>query len=78
EPGRAGRHWAFLAETLEDLRADLARCGADLVLRSGAAVAVLSQICRAYGITRILSHRGGTTAAEIARDAAVADWARGA
>ena len=74
----SARQWAFVAETLEGLRADLARLGAPLVVRVGDAVEVLDRLCRQHHIARIVSHEETGNLWTYARDRRVADWARGA
>lgn len=54
DPARSGRQWAFRAECLADLRADLAALGAPLAVRVGDAQAVLSKLCKLHRIGRIL------------------------
>lgn len=75
-PDAAARHWQATAEALADLRAALAARGLPLVVRIGEAVEVLSRLCRAHGIARILSHEETGTALTFARDRRVAAWAR--
>lgn len=57
-PEAAGRHWAFAAECLAGLQADLARLGAPLVLRVGDPVAVIARLARQHRIERVLSMPG--------------------
>lgn len=77
-PDASARHWGFLAESLEDLRAGLGQLGLPLVVRVGEAVATLDRLCRQHRITRIVSHEETGNLASYARDRAVAAWARGA
>ncbi len=74
----SGRQWDFVAESLAELRAALARLGAPLVVRQGEAVAVLADLCRRHRITQLFSHEETGTLATFARDRAVGAWARGA
>ncbi|MBU9699924.1 deoxyribodipyrimidine photo-lyase [Rhodobacteraceae bacterium HSP-20] len=74
----SGRQWAFVAETLEGLRADLARLGAPLVVRVGDAVEVLDRLCRQHHVARVFSHEETGNLWTYARDRRVAAWARGA
>ncbi len=76
-PDASARQWAFVAESLADLRITLAALGAPLVVRSGDAVEVLDRLCHRYQITRILSHEETGNLASYARDRKVAAWARG-
>lgn len=59
-PARAGRHWSFVAECLEDLRVTLAELGAPLVVRSGPPDVVLKRLVKLYQIDRIVTHRAAT------------------
>ena len=74
----SARQWAFTAEALAGLRADLAACGAPLVVRMGDAVEVIARLVRAHGITRIVSHEETGNQWSYARDRRLAAWARGA
>jgi deoxyribodipyrimidine photo-lyase len=71
----SARQWAFTAEALESLRADLAAMGQPLVIRMGDAVTELARLCKAYGITRIVSHEETGNSWTYARDRRVAAWA---
>lgn len=73
-PDASARQWAFVAESLADLR----EAGLPLVLRVGEAVEVLDRLCRQHKVTRIVSHEETGNLATYARDRAVAAWARGA
>ncbi|MDM7930472.1 FAD-binding domain-containing protein [Tabrizicola sp.] len=77
-PDASARQWEFVAESLEDLRGQLAALGAPLVVRVGEAVAVLDRLCRQHHIARIISHEETGNLATYARDRRVAAWARGA
>ena len=77
-PDTSARQWAFIAESLADLRAALAARGQPLVVRSGDAVEVLRGLSAAHGITRIVSHEETGNLWTFARDRRVAEWARGA
>jgi deoxyribodipyrimidine photo-lyase len=77
-PDTAARQWAFTAECLAGLRADLAARGAPLVVRMGEAVEVLERLCRAHAIGRIVSHEETGNLWTYARDRRVAGWARAA
>jgi deoxyribodipyrimidine photo-lyase len=78
QPDASGRQWAFVAEGLAELRADLAVLGQPLIVRRGEAVAVLSAIARATGAARIVSHEETGLPCSWARDRRVAAWARDA
>ncbi len=75
-PDVSGRQWAFLAETLTALQAELAALGQPLVVRQGEAVAVLERMRRRFGITRMVSHEETGNGWTYARDRLVAAWAR--
>ena len=74
-PDTSARQWAFTAEALESLRADLAAMGQPLVIRMGDAVTELARLCKAHGITRIISHEETGNSWTYARDRRVAAWA---
>ncbi len=82
EPGwwaqatHSARQWAFVAENLVELREDLARLGAPLVVRTGAVVEVLDQARRRYGRVALWSHEETGDAWSFARDRQVGAWAR--
>lgn len=75
-PDASARQWAFVAESLDVLRADLAVTGATLVVRVGDAVEVLARLCRQHRIGRIVSHEETGNLWTFARDRRVAVWAR--
>lgn len=76
EPDAAGRHWAFIRESLIELRAGLAAMGQPLVVRRGEAVAVLEALRQQHAIEALWSHAETGNAWTFARDRAVAGWAR--
>ena len=73
----SARHWGFLRESLEELRADLAALGAALVVRVGPAVEVLEALHDGAGIAALWSHEETGNRWTYERDLAVAAWARG-
>jgi deoxyribodipyrimidine photo-lyase len=77
-PDASARQWAFVAESLADLRDQLGAAGLPLVVRVGEAVTVLDRLCRQHRITRIVSHEETGNLATYARDRAVGAWARAA
>lgn len=77
-PDTSARQWAFTAESLADLREDLAGLGAPLVVRVGDAVEVLARLVKQHRIGRIVSHEETGNLWTFARDRRVAAWARGA
>jgi deoxyribodipyrimidine photo-lyase len=76
QPDAAGRHWAFLADSLAELRSALAALGQPLVVRTGDAVAVLEELRRRCAIAGLWSHQETGNAASFARDRRVRAWAR--
>ncbi len=75
-PDTSARQWAFTAESLHDLRHDLGRLGAPLIVRTGDAVEILARFCRDHAITRIISHQETGNLWTYARDRRVGAWAR--
>lgn len=78
QPDASARHWAFVSESLQALRADLAALGQPLILRMGDAVTELSRLCARHKVTRLFSHEETGTDWSYARDKRVAAWARAA
>ena len=76
EPDMAARHWAFVTESLTELRKDLARLGQPLVVRRGDAVTILEALAREHGMAALWSHEETGNAWSYARDRAVAAWCR--
>ncbi|NNU80035.1 deoxyribodipyrimidine photolyase [Halovulum dunhuangense] len=76
-PDTSARQFAFLTETLADLRADLAAQGQPLVLRTGDAVDVLDALVRETGARALFSSEETGNLWTYARDRRVAAWARG-
>jgi len=72
----SARQWAFVADCLEELRADLGRLGQPLAVRMGDVCAVLEEIRSACGVASLWSHEETGNAWTYARDKAVAAWAR--
>jgi len=77
-PDTSARQWAFTAEALDSLRAELAALGQPLIIRKGDAVAELARLCRRFKIAHMVSHEETGNAWTFARDRRVAAWARGA
>lgn len=63
QPDHAARHYGFLAESLEDLRRDLAEAGLPLVVRMGPAPEVLARLCARHAATEIFCQPGTGLAA---------------
>lgn len=76
EPDMARRHWDFIAESLTELRVDLATRGAPLVVRTGEILEVLGDLHARYGIAGLWSHEETGGAWTFARDRRVAAWVR--
>jgi deoxyribodipyrimidine photo-lyase len=76
-PDAAGRQWAFVAESLAELRRDLAALGAPLVVRRGEAVAVLEAIRTMRPVARLVSHEETGLRWSWDRDRRVAAWCAG-
>ncbi|EKV32051.1 Deoxyribodipyrimidine photolyase [Caenispirillum salinarum AK4] len=76
QPDASGRQWAFLRESLTDLRRSLAALGAPLVVRVGGVTEVLEDLRTSLGIAGLWSHEETGSAWTYARDRAVAAWAR--
>ena len=78
QPTMAARHWAFIADSLRSLNADLAALGAPLVVRLGEAVEVLTALACAHRADALFAHAETGDGWTFARDRAVAAWARSA
>lgn len=76
QPDAAHRHWAFIADCLTDLRDDLGKRGAPLIIRRGEAVATLETFAKSHAVTHLVSHEETGNLWTFARDRAVARWAR--
>ncbi|MBY4891675.1 deoxyribodipyrimidine photo-lyase [Rhodobacteraceae bacterium N5(2021)] len=74
----SARQWRFVAESLAELRADLAALGAPLLVRRGEMVEVLATLCAAHNVGEIISTEETGNLWSYARDRRVAAWARGA
>jgi deoxyribodipyrimidine photo-lyase len=78
QPDYSGRQFAFLRETLEELRESLAALGQPLIVRVGEAVEVLRGLAAETGAARLVSHEETGNGWTYDRDKRVADWARSA
>jgi deoxyribodipyrimidine photo-lyase len=76
QPDMAGRHWAFVAESLHELQKTLAALGQSLVVMYGDVVAVLAKIHADIGIAALWSHEETGNGWTYARDIRVAAWLR--
>ncbi len=72
----SARQWAFVAESLTELRAALAELGQPLVVRVGDAAEVLDRLYKGHGIRSLFSHQETGNLWTYARDRRVRDWAR--
>ncbi len=76
EPDASLRQWAFLRESLLELRAALARLGAPLVVRTGEVVEVLEDLRTRLPIGGLWAHEETGNLWTFARDRRVRAWAR--
>ncbi len=77
QPDVSGRQFAFLKESVRDLRDQLQRIGLPLCLRVGEAVDCLEALRAESGARHLISHQETGNAWTYDRDLHVADWARG-
>ena len=75
-PDMSGRQWAFVAESLQTLRRDLAHLGQPLIIRVGDVIEVLERARRRFGRVALWSHEETGNGWTYARDLRVADWAK--
>ena len=75
-PDMSGRQWAFVAESLQTLRRDLAQLGQPLIIRVGDVIEVLERARRRFGGVALWSHEETGNGWTYARDLRVADWAK--
>ncbi len=76
QPDMSARQWAFVAESLSELRAELAALGQPLIIRTGDIVDVLDRARRKFGATALWSHEETGNGWTYARDLRVAAWAK--
>ncbi|MCW1955757.1 MAG: deoxyribodipyrimidine photo-lyase/cryptochrome family protein [Roseobacter sp.] len=74
----SARQWAFVAETLVELRGELARLGQGLVVRQGEICRVLERIRAEHGAFTLWAHEETGNGWTYARDRRVAGWCRAA
>lgn len=72
----AQRHWEFVAESLGELRVDLAAIGQPLVIRIGDVVEILNEFRAQFGINALWSHEETGNDWTYRRDQRVAAWCR--
>lgn len=75
-PDASGRQFAFLQESLAELREQLSHIGQPLVVRVGEAVPCLEQLHRRLSIAALWSHEETGNGWTYERDRAVAAWCR--
>jgi len=76
EPDASGRQWDFVRECLLDLRDELARLGAPLVVRVGEVLEVLEDLRQRLPIAGLWAHEETGNLWTFARDRRVRAWAR--
>lgn len=78
QPDSAARHWAFIAECLATLRADLSALGAPLLIRVGEVIPVLTTFRATLptGITGLYAHEETGNLWTYGRDRQVRRWCR--
>lgn len=76
QPDMSARHWAFVSETLTELRDALGRLGQPLVVRTGPAVQVLDDLHQAGQLVTLWSHEETGNAWTFRRDVDVGAWCR--
>lgn len=74
QPDRSGRHFAFMAETLEGLRREMSQHGLPLIIRTGDPVEVLGRLARHHDIAAMVTAGKAHTPWAIARDLRVKAW----
>ncbi|MEM0909023.1 MAG: FAD-binding domain-containing protein [Pseudomonadota bacterium] len=75
-PDASARHYEFITECLQALRADLHQLGQPLVVRVGRVVDVLQEIHDTHAVAALWSHEETGNALTYARDKNVAAWCR--
>ena len=76
EPDMAGRHWAFIEECLNELRAALAGLGQPLIVRVGEVIDILEELNQRGLLTALWSHEETGNRWTYDRDLRVAEWLR--
>ncbi|MEL6570917.1 MAG: FAD-binding domain-containing protein [Pseudomonadota bacterium] len=76
QPDMSGRQWAFVAETLTELREALARCGQPLVVRTGDVIDVIRSLHADGHMTALWSHEETGNDWTYQRDRRVAAWCK--
>lgn len=78
QPDMSGRQWAFVEESLIELRRELGALGQPLIIRVGDAVEVLERARRRFADIALWSHEETGNGWTYARDLSVAAWAKAA
>ena len=76
QPDQSRRHYAFLAECLNELDEALQALGQGLIIRVGDAEAVLQALKHETGFTRLWSHQETGNGWSYARDTKLAQWCK--
>lgn len=76
QPDASHRQWAFIAETLAELRDDLGRLGQPLIVRQGSVVEILKGLMRRGALSALWSHEETGNDWTFRRDRHVAAWCR--
>ena len=75
-PDMSARHLWWVTESVREVRAELARLGQPLVVRSGGAVEVLQDLHQRFGPFTLWSHEETGNGQTYARDREVLSWCR--
>ncbi|MCH2108479.1 MAG: deoxyribodipyrimidine photo-lyase/cryptochrome family protein [Polyangiaceae bacterium] len=76
EPYFSSSHLQAVHQALTQLKRELQRLGADLLIQIGESVDVLEKLQKTTGFTELLSHQETGTGATYERDLAVGDWCK--
>ena len=76
DPHHSMRHWAFVCESLADMKKKLSDAGHSLWIFQDEATAFLKKVDGLYDIQQIYSHEETGLGITYKRDLAVADWCR--
>ncbi|MEM8774642.1 MAG: FAD-binding domain-containing protein [Pseudomonadota bacterium] len=74
QPDMSGRQWAFISESLNELKTDLAKAGQCLILRTGDVIEVLEALRKEHEFTALWSHEETGNSWTFRRDLRVAAW----
>lgn len=75
QPDASARQWLFVAESLKELREDLASLGQPLIVRTGNIIPILKGIRTRFGAFHLWSHEETGNGWTYSRDKSVAGWA---